>query len=145
MKSSVGFAVFFWTAIGFPTHGVSQTTYAVGVGKDLCGTYLNHVGAASARSVGRTGPDDELDYYSKSATDLEWLLGFVTGTTRQQAARKSNSNSIRPRSTSMCENGAPSIQPATFSPLFVSYWTELILSRKKVHTLGSRQRLLQRP
>jgi hypothetical protein len=79
MKSSVGIAVFFWTAIGFPTHGVSQTTYAVGVGKDLCGTYLNHVGAASARSVGRTGPDDGLDYYSKSATDLEWLLGFVTG------------------------------------------------------------------
>ena len=31
------------------------------------------------KSISRTAPDDGRDYYSKSTTYFEWLLGFVTG------------------------------------------------------------------
>jgi len=37
--------------------------------------------APPAQSISRTAPDDGWDYYSKSTTYLEWLLGFVTGYT----------------------------------------------------------------
>jgi hypothetical protein len=63
----------------FSTPSASQPINAFGVGTDSCSAYVSHIAAGPGQSVNRTAPDDGLDYYSKSTTYLEWLLGFVTG------------------------------------------------------------------
>ena len=81
MKKGVRIAAapFFWAALCFPNHSFSQTIYAFGVGTDSCGAYISHIVAPPGKSISRTAPDDNKDYYSKSTTYLEWLLGFITG------------------------------------------------------------------
>src|ERR1700733_6194181 len=81
MKKGVRIAAapFFWAALCFPNPSFSQTIYAFGVGTDSCGAYISHIVAPPGKSISRTAPDDNKDYYSKSTTYLEWLLGFITG------------------------------------------------------------------
>jgi hypothetical protein len=78
-KGAITAVTFFWAAFCFPNVCVSQTILAYGVGTDSCGAYISHIAAAPGKSVSRTAPDDQQDYYSKSTTYLEWLLGFVSG------------------------------------------------------------------
>jgi hypothetical protein len=49
------------------------------VGTDSCGEFISQIVATPGQTVSRTAPDDGRDYYSKSTSYLEWLLGFVTG------------------------------------------------------------------
>jgi hypothetical protein len=73
-------AMLFWsTALCVPSACLSQTIYAFGVGIDSCDAYISHIAGIPGKSISRTAPDDKQDYYSKSTTYLEWLLGFITG------------------------------------------------------------------
>jgi hypothetical protein len=63
----------------FSGYGNSQQIYAFGAGVDSCEAFVSEVVAAPGKTVSRTAPDDGRDYYAKSTTYLEWLLGFVTG------------------------------------------------------------------
>jgi hypothetical protein len=69
----------FWGALCFSGHANSQQIYAFGVGVDSCSAFISQVVAPPGKTVSRKAPDDGRDYYSKSTTYLEWLLGFVTG------------------------------------------------------------------
>jgi hypothetical protein len=69
----------FWATLCFPGYSIAQPIYALGVGTDSCGAFISHIVAPPGKSISRTTPDDGLDYYSKSTTYFEWLLGFVTG------------------------------------------------------------------
>jgi hypothetical protein len=81
MRKSVSIAamLLFCTFLLFPNRSYSQMIYAFGVGSDSCDAYIAHIAAAPGKSISRTAPDDKQDYYSKSTTYLEWLLGFITG------------------------------------------------------------------
>ena len=69
----------FWGTLCFPDYGIAQPIYALGVGADSCSSFISHIVAPPGKSISRTAPDDGRDYYSKSTTYFEWLLGFVTG------------------------------------------------------------------
>jgi hypothetical protein len=69
----------FWATLCFPGYSIAQPIYALGVGTDSCSAFISHIAAPPGKSISRTAPDDGLDYYSKSTTYFEWLLGFVTG------------------------------------------------------------------
>jgi hypothetical protein len=122
MKKSVAIAAatFFWAAFCFPNVCVSQTIYAFGVGTDSCGAYIAHIAAAPGKSVSRTAPDDRQDYYSKSTTYLEWLLGFITG---YNAALSDPKKQIQLDTAAVdlhVRNWCGKIRRATFLPPFIN-------------------------
>ena len=69
----------FWATLCCSGSSVAQPIYALGVGTDSCSSFISHIVAPPGKSISRTAPDDGRDYYSKSTTYFEWLLGFVTG------------------------------------------------------------------
>jgi hypothetical protein len=64
-------------ALCFSSPCNSQEIYTVGVGGDLCVSYISHVTTSPGKLVSRSALDDRQDL--QSTIYREWLLGFISG------------------------------------------------------------------